>query len=1264
MKVYLLCAIAACTAALGVFGDAQKENAITFQKGPWELSIDRTNGVWQKLSWAGDDILNNCSQLPPFNWGPDWDINKGTNIFALASSDFDKETGTLRLRYRGPDWKVEEIVVFGAQGRADRLGLSLRLTYDPKFKTKEPAKFKDVVINVSIPKQGRFLLPAYPAFTSEGDLATLSKGSRRANGSIWPMLFEQTKTRTLIFMPDARTDVAKITFQAGSEDVCVQNTSKACGWAYPGEPQTIGPFYLEVFPAGLDRAFKEGVWRLFDEIGLKARSDTPAWVKDAVLYCFFPGGSVKGDYQDLGGFAAARTELLPQLANLGIDAAFIMPVHDGSCYSPRDYYKLAKELGDEKEFAALVDAAHGYGMKVWLDIVPHGGKPGYGELRGNKPWELVFDENGDALDYWCFDFGNPDWQIYIGEVADKYASTYKLDGFRIDACEGSHIPNWRKKDFPSLAHTPKNVPETWWQKELAATGGLIPPLPYARASLAQRQGGLEMDRAIRAAVKCHNPMNGAVLGEFDGAPYMQENDVLYDFRFYYDVFVRLFKTTSPDEFAPGLARWLEEQKYAEPRGTIRMRYLDIHRPVYSKDWVGLDAAKAMRAVTLLIDGMPMIYVDSEVGTGVFLKRLIAIRKALPELRRGDADYSTASTKSVFACVRSAQDLHSVALVNLGPDAAGVALPIPKPILERKEKTAVWDCESGTLVATALPADLRSTKINLKPWGYAVLAFRNPNEPCPVPPLDPVPAEQTTYAGKHISVKDSADSLEIHAPQYSLVIAKKTGLLTRFSDSKGHCLLEHAGVFVPSITFSNDSALPCDAKITEAVTERKAEVHVVASLPSGGKMKLVYNCFPDAVKLAADLEGNDKSQQVGLTFASPDVKRWQINTAEGLLDDFYSIRHAQGTTRAPRNWFLYRAQGTPLLWQSRTVPLDLANPALCAFHDSGGVQLSVESPLEHGPANTLVLDRLGSQASWHCAFLWRDVSDTERFGGNPVEHFAIVLKPTSQPLVDRDTAEPFRLGDLQLRNESKGWHIENRHYSVNISRTGGLITGLSAKGQRVELLAGNEILGEHGFKTPYVDTTAVASEDAETGVRVWSEGKDLHLVFSGWLRSKKESEKLRPRTCYSIAYTFTPSALIHVAYGVLCEQPLPGSSYDLCWTAGSPQWDAYAVSSGGQVTTGPFNTAFSGKATSAQSRIAKPDAIQIRAKDGKRLISFTGMKHSADAPEQSVLVGGSKISFTIVDKKTAPLKSGQWHEFSMDISADPDDDHQMPTVPTH
>lgn len=101
--------------------------------------------------------------------------------------------------------------------------------------------------------------------------------------------------------------------------------------------------------------------------------DTPLDVRSLVLYQVFPR-----NHGPLGQLVEVTADL-ERIAALGVDVVYLMPLHPigelgrkgslGSPYAVRDYRAVNPDLGTEAEFDALVDAAHGAGLRVMIDVV-------------------------------------------------------------------------------------------------------------------------------------------------------------------------------------------------------------------------------------------------------------------------------------------------------------------------------------------------------------------------------------------------------------------------------------------------------------------------------------------------------------------------------------------------------------------------------------------------------------------------------------------------------------------------------------------------------------------------------------------------------------------------------------------------------------------------------------------------------------------------------------------------------------------------------
>ena len=101
---------------------------------------------------------------------------------------------------------------------------------------------------------------------------------------------------------------------------------------------------------------------------------------------------------------------------------------------------------------------------------------------------------------------------------------------------------------------------------------------------------------------------------------------------------------------------------------------------------GVGRMRALLALCALIEGVPMLYQGDEDpavygGQGEssvdFLARIYGLRKQLPALREGTADYASArATGGIFACLRTQGRQKALVLIsfNPAPVATRVALP--------------------------------------------------------------------------------------------------------------------------------------------------------------------------------------------------------------------------------------------------------------------------------------------------------------------------------------------------------------------------------------------------------------------------------------------------------------------------------------------------------------------------------------------------------------------------------------------------------------
>jgi maltooligosyltrehalose trehalohydrolase len=136
-----------------------------------------------------------------------------------------------------------------------------------------------------------------------------------------------------------------------------------------------------------------------------------------------------------GGFAGIA-RMLPGLAEMGFTAIELMPVadfpgqrnwgYDGALlFAPDEAYGTVDDL------KALVDAAHGLGLMVLLDVVYNHFGPDGNYLHAYAP--LFFDEGQHTPWGAAIDFRRPEVGDYFVANALYWLEEYQFDGLRLDA---------------------------------------------------------------------------------------------------------------------------------------------------------------------------------------------------------------------------------------------------------------------------------------------------------------------------------------------------------------------------------------------------------------------------------------------------------------------------------------------------------------------------------------------------------------------------------------------------------------------------------------------------------------------------------------------------------------------------------------------------------------------------------------------------------------------------------------------------------------
>ncbi|MFC1480735.1 alpha-amylase family glycosyl hydrolase [Candidatus Neomarinimicrobiota bacterium] len=182
---------------------------------------------------------------------------------------------------------------------------------------------------------------------------------------------------------------------------------------------------------------------------------------------------------------ATLADTLDYLVNLGVDAIELMPFNEfeGNSswgYNPSFYFAPDKYYGPEESLKQFIDAAHGRGLAVIMDMVlnhSYGQSPMvrmYWDEPQNRPapdnpWYNAVSPN--PVFAWGNDFNHdsPHTREFIDRVNKYWLTEYQLDGYRFDFTKGfTQTPGDGGANDPARIAILKRMADAIWQTDSTA----------------------------------------------------------------------------------------------------------------------------------------------------------------------------------------------------------------------------------------------------------------------------------------------------------------------------------------------------------------------------------------------------------------------------------------------------------------------------------------------------------------------------------------------------------------------------------------------------------------------------------------------------------------------------------------------------------------------------------------------------------------------------------------------------------------------------
>jgi 1,4-alpha-glucan branching enzyme len=206
-----------------------------------------------------------------------------------------------------------------------------------------------------------------------------------------------------------------------------------------GEGERIPSFVRRVIQDPETKIFSAQVWEPqpynWKNPNFKCSSEAP------LIYEAHVGMSC--ERQGVGSYSEFREQILPRIKDAGYNTIQLMaiqehPYYGSFGYQVSSFFAPSSRFGTPEEFKALVDAAHGMGIAVIIDLVhSHAVKnevEGISRIDGS--YSLYFHEGSKgehpAWNTRCFDYGKHETLHFLLSNFRYWIENFQLDGFRFD----------------------------------------------------------------------------------------------------------------------------------------------------------------------------------------------------------------------------------------------------------------------------------------------------------------------------------------------------------------------------------------------------------------------------------------------------------------------------------------------------------------------------------------------------------------------------------------------------------------------------------------------------------------------------------------------------------------------------------------------------------------------------------------------------------------------------------------------------------------
>ena len=228
-----------------------------------------------------------------------------------------------------------------------------------------------------------------------------------------------------------------------------------------GEGERLPAYANRVVQDDVTKIFSAQIW--FPKEKYKWQNSTPkanTKTKQPLLIYETHIGMAQEEAK-VGSYTEFKDKILPKIKKAGYNAIQFMglmehPYYGSFGYQVSNFFAVSSRFGTPEEFKSLVDACHGEGIKVFMDIVhSHAVKnevEGLSRFDGTDYQYFHTGEKGShpAWDSRLFDYAKDGVLHFLLSNCAYWLSEYNIDGFRFDGVTSMlYLDHGLERDFVS-----------------------------------------------------------------------------------------------------------------------------------------------------------------------------------------------------------------------------------------------------------------------------------------------------------------------------------------------------------------------------------------------------------------------------------------------------------------------------------------------------------------------------------------------------------------------------------------------------------------------------------------------------------------------------------------------------------------------------------------------------------------------------------------------------------------------------------------------